>query len=145
MNEYFEYKTSRWVRIYLILMHLFAAACSYAVMTAYGFVLFLFLGGIFCHVRRKRKRRIVALQYDRSKIWLLKTPNDEWIKAHLLPSSVLFRHVMILHFCEVRLKDNLLRKAQLTRQSMSIFEINYPSRSPKDENSIITYKPPARS
>ncbi|OGT26548.1 MAG: hypothetical protein A3I77_06830 [Gammaproteobacteria bacterium RIFCSPLOWO2_02_FULL_42_14] len=101
MNEYFEYKTSRWVRIYLILMHLFAAACSYAVMTAYGFVLFLFLGGIFCHVRRKRKRRIVALQYDRSKIWLLKTPNDEWIKAHLLPSSVLFRHVMILHFCEI--------------------------------------------
>jgi len=36
----------------------------------------------------------------------------------------------------VRLNDNLVRKAELTRQSMSIFEANYHSISPKDENSF---------
>ena len=45
---------------------------------------------------------IIALQFVKNKTWNLHLKNHEIVSAELLGCSVIFRHVLILHFqCEV--------------------------------------------
>lgn len=77
-------------RCYFLAMHLFAVVCVYGVMPWYLFLFFLLIFSLICSMKQR-----CVIKYTRAHLY------------HILPSTVFFRHMIILHY-----RDMITQKKQ---------------------------------
>lgn len=95
---YFQPKKSTIYGWYLLSIHLFALICIASISPFFLFPVYFLFATISFLVYFFRSPEIISLQYDKKREWILCLQNSEIARAELLPSSVMMRHFLILHF-----------------------------------------------
>jgi hypothetical protein len=90
---------------YLISIHLFAFVCAAMVLPALLHVIILFCLIISFLFFLERDQEIISLQYAQKTEWMLHCNDDHVLRMQLLPSSVMMRYFLILHFKDENLPD----------------------------------------
>lgn len=85
---------------YLVFIHFFAFACAVMVLSIVLHVIILFLLIISFLFFLERHQEIISLEYARETEWILHCHDDRIFRMKLLPSSVMMRYFLILHFSE---------------------------------------------
>ncbi|OGT41231.1 MAG: hypothetical protein A3F13_09755 [Gammaproteobacteria bacterium RIFCSPHIGHO2_12_FULL_40_19] len=97
-NLFFQPQQSILYRGYLILTHVFALLCIGSLVPEWLLIFLLLIAtGSFYHYFF-RDQNITALKYDKKTEWILHYVNDSMERGNLLPSSVMMRYFLILHF-----------------------------------------------
>lgn len=87
-------------RGYLIAVHLFAFACVAMVLPNALYVIALFCLIISFIFFLERDQKIMTLEYSQKAEWILHCHDDQVVRMQLLPSSVMTRYFLILHFMD---------------------------------------------
>lgn len=104
-NQYhsFQPKKSSIFVVYTIVLYLFAIGCVW--FTFSGLTLFFLLTIIFLISKKRENRTIISLQYDKETEWILQLTNETIVRTMLLPTSVMWRYLCILHFESLQSKE----------------------------------------
>ncbi len=94
----FNPKKSLTYQRYILFTHLFALISVVIVTSLFLFPVFLLCFSISCLYYLSRPEKMITLQYDCDKEWILTLHNSEIVRAELLPSSVMMRYFLVLHF-----------------------------------------------
>jgi len=95
---YFQPQKSRIYGWYLLSTHLFALICVSSVTSFFLFPVFFLCVTISFLIYFCRAPKIISLQYDQKRKWILELTDHSIERAELLSSSVMMRYFLILHF-----------------------------------------------
>lgn len=92
-------------RGYLITIHFFAFVCAAMVLPDALDVIILFCLIISFLFFLEHDQKIISLEYAQKTEWILHCNDDHVLRMQLLPSSVMIRYFLILHFTGENLAD----------------------------------------
>ncbi len=83
---------------YLISIHFFAFACIAMVLPNALYVIALFCLIMSFLFFLERDQEIITLEYAQKTEWIVHCHDDQVVRMQLLPSSVMMRYFLVLHF-----------------------------------------------
>lgn len=98
VRQQFQLQSSDMFFFYLIFIHLFALLCVWFITPWFLFIFFLVGALISFFYYLWRDEKIITLQHDKKTEWILQLSDDSMERAELLPSSVMMRYFLVLHF-----------------------------------------------
>ena len=84
--------------IHITLVYFFSVTCVFFLQFPFNFICFLLLPFLYYFTRDEK---IISLQYDKKREWILQWSEQKFKRATLLGSSVILRYLVILHFRDV--------------------------------------------
>lgn len=103
---FFRLQSSIVYRMYLIATHLFVLLCVWSVLSLWLCLVFLLPWGFSFLYFWYRNQNISALEYCNKTEWVLHYADDTVARVVLLPSSVMMRYFLILHFKGTSMTQN---------------------------------------
>ena len=97
-SNFFYLKKSHIYFYYLVFTHLFSLTCVFIVSPVFFDNIFLLLLIISFLYYLLHDQKIMSLRHNQKTEWILGLPNGEMRYVTLLPSSVMMRYFLVLHF-----------------------------------------------